>query len=87
MAPNNQQQQAAAAAIRLPEFYADSLQSSFDCLDSTFATANITQSITKFHRAMSKLPFSLIATVRLLARDPTAVSDLYKELKELLLRS
>jgi hypothetical protein len=36
---------------------------------------------------MSKLPFSLIATVRPLARDPTAVSDPYKELKELLLQS
>jgi hypothetical protein len=88
MAPNNQQQQAAAAAvIRLPDFHADLPQCWFDCLDSTFATANITQSITKFHWAMSKLPFSLIATVRLLARDPTAVSDPYKELKELLLRS
>jgi hypothetical protein len=32
MAPNNQQHQA-AAAIRLPEFYADSPQSWFDCLD------------------------------------------------------
>ncbi len=65
MVPNNQQQQAtvAAAAIRLPEFYADSPQSWFNCLDSTFATANITQSITKFHWAVSKLPFSLIATV------------------------
>jgi hypothetical protein len=44
MAPNNQQQQAvvAAAAIRLPDFYTDSLQSWFDCLDLTFATANIT---------------------------------------------
>jgi hypothetical protein len=30
---------------------------------------------------MSKLPFSLIATVRLLARDPTAVGDPNKELK------
>ncbi len=59
----------------------------FNCLDSTFATANITQSITKFHWAMSKLPLSLIATVRPLSRDPTAVADLYKELKELLLRS
>jgi len=88
MAPNNQQQQAAAAAvIRLPDFHADLPQCWFDCLDSTFATANITQSITKFHWAMSKLPFSLIATVRLLARDPTAVGDPYKELKELLLRS
>ncbi len=36
---------------------------------------------------MSKLLFSLIATVRPLARDPTAVSDPYKELKELLLQS
>jgi hypothetical protein len=36
---------------------------------------------------MSKLPFSLIATVCPLARDPTAVSNPYKELKELLLRS
>ena len=87
MAPNNQQQQAAAAAIRLPEFYADSLQSSFDCLDSTFATANNTQSITKFHWAVSKLLFSLIATVRPLSRNATAVSDPYKELQELLLRS
>ncbi len=36
---------------------------------------------------MSKLPFSLVATVRPLSRDPIAVTDLYKELKELLLRS
>jgi hypothetical protein len=89
MAPNNQQLQAAvavaAAAIRMPEFYSDSPQSWFDCLDSTFATANITQSITKFHWAVSKLPFSLIATVCPLSRNPTAVSDLYKELHELLL--
>jgi hypothetical protein len=49
MAPNNQQQQAAVAAaatIRLPEFYTGSPQSWFDCLDSTFATANITQNFT-----------------------------------------
>jgi hypothetical protein len=88
MAPNHQQKQAAAAAaVRLPDFHADSPQCWFDCLDSTFATANITQWITKFHWAMSKLPFSLIATARPLSRDPTAVADPYKELKELLLRS
>ncbi len=89
MAPNNQQQQVAVAtaALCLPEFYANSPQSWFDCLDSTFATANITQSITKFHWAVSKLPFSLIATVRPLSRNPTANSDPYKELQELLLRS
>jgi hypothetical protein len=71
----------------LPDFYADSPQSWFDCLDSTFATANITQSITKFHWVLAKLPFSLIATVRPLSRNPTAVSDPYKELQELLLGS
>jgi hypothetical protein len=89
MAPNNQQQQVAVAtaAIRLPEFCADSPQSWFDCLDSTFAKANITQSITKFHWALAKLPFSLIATVRPLSRNPTAISNPYKELHELLLRS
>jgi hypothetical protein len=86
MAPNNQQHHAAiAAAIRLPEFYANSPQSWFDCLDSTFATANITLPITKFHWAVSKLPFSL--TVPPLSRNPTAVSDPYKELQELLLLS
>jgi hypothetical protein len=89
MAPNNQQQQAAAAAaaVRLPDFHADSPQCWFNCLDSTFAKANITQSITKFHWAMSKLPFSLTPTVLPLSRDPTTVADPYRELKELLLRS
>jgi hypothetical protein len=51
------------------------------------ATAKITQLITKFHWALAKLPFSLIATVHPLSRDPTTISDLYKELQELLLRS
>jgi len=91
MAPNNQQQQAAAAAaaaaVRLPDFHADSPQCWFDNLDSQFATANITQSITKFHWAVSKLPFSLTPTIRPLTRNPTAVADPYKELKELLLQS
>jgi hypothetical protein len=36
---------------------------------------------------MSKLPFSLIPTVRPLSRDPITVADPYRELKELLLRS
>jgi hypothetical protein len=93
MAPNNQQQQAAAAAaaaaaaVRLPDFHADSPQCWFDNLDSQFATANITQSITKFHWAVAKLPFSLTPTIRPLTRDPTAVADPYKKLKELLLES
>ena len=79
MAPQNQQQEPATATIRLPNFYADSPQSWFDCIDAMFAT--------KFHWALAKLPFSLIATIRPLSRDPTAISDPYNELQELLLRS
>ena len=52
-----------------------------------FAAAKITQQLMKFHWALAKLLFSLIATVRPLSRDPTAFSDPYKELQELLLRS
>jgi hypothetical protein len=89
--PNDQQQQAAAAAaaaaVRLPDFHADSPQCWFTNLDSQFATANITQSITKFHWAVAKLPFSLTPTIQPLAQDPTAVADPYGRLKELLLES
>jgi hypothetical protein len=85
MAPQNQQQQEpAAAAVRLPDFYSDLPQSWFQCLDAMFATTTITQPIMKFHWSLAKLPFSLIATVRPLSRETTAVSDPYKEL---LLRS
>jgi hypothetical protein len=89
MAPNNTaaQQQQAAAAVRLPDFHADSPQCWFDNLDSQFATANITLSKTKFHWAVAKLPFSLTPTIRPLTRDPTAVADPYKKVKELLLES
>jgi hypothetical protein len=76
--PTEQQQAAAAAAaaaaVRLPDFHADSPQSWFTNLDSQFATANITQSLTKFHWAVAKLPFSLNPTIQPLADDPTAVA-------------
>jgi len=36
---------------------------------------------------LAKLPFSLITTVCLLAKDPSSYRDPYKELQELLLRS
>ena len=78
--PTEQQQAAAAAAaaaVRLPDFHADSPQSWFTNLDSQFATANITQSLTKFHLAVAKLPFSLNPTIQPLADDPTAVADPY----------
>ncbi len=87
MAPQNQQQELAADTIRQPNFYADSPQSCFDCLDAMFAAAKITQPLTKFHWALVKLLFSLIATVHPLSRDPTAIGAPYRGLQELLLRS
>jgi hypothetical protein len=87
MAPQSQQQEPAAATVRPPDFYADSPQSWFDCIDVMFAAAKITQPLTKFHWALAKLPFSLTATVRPLSRNPSAFSDPYKELQELLLCS
>ena len=87
MSPQNQQHDPVAATVRLPDFYADSPQSQFDCINAMFAAAKITQRLTKFHWALAKLPFSLIATVRPLSRDPSAFSDPYKELQEILLRS
>jgi hypothetical protein len=86
--PDPQQEQAAAATtVRLPDFYSDSPQAWFDCIDTKFAAAKITQPLTKFHWALAKLPFSLIATVRTLSRDPSAYRDPYKELQDILLRS
>ncbi len=87
MAPQNQQQEPAPATVRLPDFYADSPQSLFDCINAMFAATKIKQPLTKFHWALAKLPFSLIATVRPLSRDRSAFRDPYKELQELLLGS
>jgi hypothetical protein len=75
MAPQNQQQEPATATVCLPDFYADSPQSWFDCIDAMFAAAKITQPLTKFNWTLAKLPFSLIAIVRPLSRDPSAFSD------------
>ena len=57
MASQNQQQEPATTTVRLPDFYADSPQSWFDCIDAMFAAAKITQPLTKFHWALAKLPF------------------------------
>jgi len=57
MASKNQQQDPATATVRLPDFYADSPQSWFDCIAVMFTAAKITQPLTKFHWALAKLPF------------------------------
>jgi hypothetical protein len=56
MASQNQQQEPATATVRLPDFYADSPQSWFDCIDPMFAAAKIAQPLKKFHWPLAKLP-------------------------------
>ena len=77
--PDRQKEQAAASAttVRQPDFYSDSPQAWFDCIDAMFAAAKITSSLTKFHWALSKLPFSLIDTIRPLAKHPSFYRDPY----------
>jgi hypothetical protein len=58
MASLNQQQEPATATVRLPDFYTDSPQSWFDCIDAMFTAAKITQPLTKFPWPLAKLPFS-----------------------------
>jgi hypothetical protein len=78
--PTPRENAAAASHVRLPEFYADSPQAWFFCIDAMFAASRITASLTKFNYALSKLPFSL-------CRDPSAYRDPYRELQDILLRS
>jgi hypothetical protein len=78
---------AAATHVRLPEFYADSPQACFFCINAMFAASRITASLTKFNYALSILPFSLIDTIGPLCRDPSSYRDPYRELQDILLRS
>jgi hypothetical protein len=70
--PHPKQTAASATTVRLPDFYSDSPQAWFDCIDTMFTAAKIMQPLTKFHWALAKLPFSLITTVRPLAKDPSS---------------
>jgi hypothetical protein len=76
-----------AGPVRLPDHYADSPQAWFCSIDATFAASWLTRSLTKFHWALSKLPFTLIDSIGLLCRNPSAYADLYQELQDILLRS
>ncbi len=70
-----------------PDHYADSPQAWFCSIDATFAASWFTRSPTKFHWALSKLPFTLIDSISPLCRNPSAYTDPYQELQDILLRS
>jgi hypothetical protein len=87
MPPPHTEQAAAATTVRLPDFYSDSPQAWFYCIDAMFVAAKITTSLTKFNWALSKLPFSLIDTISPLGKHPSSYRDPYQELQDILLRS
>ncbi len=85
--PPPPQTEHAAAAVRLPDYYADSPQAWFCCIDAMFAASKITASLTKFNWALSKHPFSLIDSIGPLCKRPSTYRDPYQELQDILLHS
>ena len=89
-APPHPETAAFAAAVnhaRLADYCAESPQAWFRCIASTFAIANITNSKTKFHMAVAKLPISLMDSIGHLCDNPNRVPDPYTELQNILIRS
>ncbi len=81
------QSEHAAAAVRLPDYYANSPQAWFCCIDAMFAASKITASLTKFNWALSKLPFSLIDSIGPLCKRLSTYRNPYLELQDILLCS
>jgi hypothetical protein len=73
--------------VSLPDYYADSPQAWFCGINATFATSRVTRSLTKFNWALPKLPFALIDSIGPLYKNPSAYTDPYQELQDILLRS
>jgi hypothetical protein len=76
-----------AGAIRLPDYYADSPQEWSCSFSTTLATSRVSRSLTKFHWALSKLPFMLINSIGPFCRNPSTYTDPYQELQDILLHS
>jgi hypothetical protein len=76
-----------AGPVRLPDHYADSPQAWFCSIDATFAASWFTRSLTKFHWALSKLPFTLTDSISPICKKPSAYADPHQELQDILLRS
>jgi hypothetical protein len=68
-----------AGPVRLPDHYADSPQAWFCSIDATFAASWFTRSLTKFHWALSKLPFTLTDSISPICEKPSAYANPYQE--------
>ena len=76
-----------AGAVRLADYCAESPQSWFRNINSSFAASRVTRSCTKFHWAVSKLPVSLMDTIGHICNEPSRYPDPYQELQNILLES
>ena len=78
---------AAAAQVNLPPFWLDRPMTWFNLCESTFATRHITNSVTKYHYCVGKIPAETIDSIKDLVNDFASFKDLYEELKSRLTRA
>ncbi len=76
-----------AGTVCIPDYYAEEPEAWFDIINATFAALGVTNSLMKFHWAVSKLPLTMIVTIRPLCKNPSAVDDPYAELQRRVLLS
>ncbi len=76
-----------AMVVRLCDFYFDDPQSWLFTIDSIFETSRVTRSVTKFHRAIGKLPPSIAPSVAHLCRNVNTLADLNADLCTLIVNS
>lgn len=72
---------AAANAVHMSAYYPENPAAWFAHIDSSFATARITRSVTKFHYANAKLPLSLYDTIADIHANVDTLEDPYGDLK------
>jgi hypothetical protein len=78
---------AAAATVNLPPFWLERPVTWFNLCESTFATRHITNSVTKYHYCVGKIPADTIDSIEDLVNDMHSFNDPYEELKSRLTRA
>jgi hypothetical protein len=76
-----------AKIVDIPDYYAEEPEAWFHSINATFAVHGVTNSLTKFHWAVSKLPLTMAAIIGPLCKNLSAVDDPYAELQRKVLLS
>ena len=72
---------AAAAQVNLPPFWLERPVTWFNLCESTFATRNITNTVTKYYYCVCKIIADTIDSIEDLVNDMHSFNDPYEELK------